>query len=145
MTDAQLYTDTFNITSINSQKYDRVSRIVGSSNDQSTSISLDINHELYPVGVGENLQVSIATTLNLDGRRDDEKGWREQKGQQETTLADMFDYVAYGKIYKFEGDADGDSVKAYISFGGLLLFFEGPFKKLTPLRTDMSVYLLLKK
>ncbi len=34
--------------------------------------------------------------------------------------------------------------KVYISFGGLLLYIEGPYKKLTPLRID-HIYLLLKK
>jgi hypothetical protein len=34
--------------------------------------------------------------------------------------------------------------KAYISFGGLLMALEGPYKKLTPLRVDY-VYLLIKK
>lgn len=34
--------------------------------------------------------------------------------------------------------------KVYISFGGLLLFIDGPYKKLTPLRIDYC-YLLLKK
>lgn len=34
--------------------------------------------------------------------------------------------------------------KCYVSFGGLLLALEGPYKKLTPLRID-HVYLLLKK
>jgi hypothetical protein len=36
------------------------------------------------------------------------------------------------------------SRKVYVSFGGLLLYIEGPYKKLTPLRID-HVYLLLKK
>lgn len=34
--------------------------------------------------------------------------------------------------------------KAYISFGGLLMALEGPYKKLTSLRVDY-VYLLVKK
>jgi hypothetical protein len=34
--------------------------------------------------------------------------------------------------------------KAYVSFGGLLMALEGPYKKLTPLRVDY-VYLLVKK
>lgn len=34
--------------------------------------------------------------------------------------------------------------KVFISFGGLLLFMQGPYKRLTPLRIDY-VYLLLKK
>lgn len=34
--------------------------------------------------------------------------------------------------------------KVFISFGGMLLYIEGPYKKLTPLRIDY-VYLLIKK
>lgn len=34
--------------------------------------------------------------------------------------------------------------KVFISFGGLLLYLDGPFKKLTGLRVDY-VYLLVKK
>jgi hypothetical protein len=34
--------------------------------------------------------------------------------------------------------------KAYVSFGGLLLALEGPYKKLTPLRVDY-LYMLIKK
>lgn len=34
--------------------------------------------------------------------------------------------------------------KVYISFGGLLLLLDGPYKKLSPLRQDY-VYMLLKK
>lgn len=34
--------------------------------------------------------------------------------------------------------------KVFVSFGGLLLYMEGPYKKLTPLRIDY-VYLLIKK
>lgn len=34
--------------------------------------------------------------------------------------------------------------KVFASFGGLLLYIEGPYKKLTPLRIDY-IYLLVKK
>jgi len=34
--------------------------------------------------------------------------------------------------------------KVYVSFGGLLLFIEGSFKKLRPLRIEY-IYLLIKK
>jgi len=55
----------------------------------------------------------------------------------------MFDYVCHGKLYKFE-DGDDGVIKAYISFGGLLMQITGPYKKLTPLRVDY-LYLLIKK
>jgi DNA-directed RNA polymerase I, II, and III subunit RPABC3 len=34
--------------------------------------------------------------------------------------------------------------KMFASFGGLLMYLEGPYRKLTPLRVD-DVYLLIKK
>jgi hypothetical protein len=40
--------------------------------------------------------------------------------------------------------SDAMNSKVYVSFGGLLLYLEGPYKKLTPLRIDY-VYLLIKK
>lgn len=107
MADSQLFEETFSVTNINSQKYDRVSRIFGTSTDNTTSLSLDINHDLYPISVGENVQMVLATTLNLDGTKD-EKGWREL-GRAESTLADMYDYVCHGKVYRFE-EGEGDNM-----------------------------------
>jgi DNA-directed RNA polymerase I, II, and III subunit RPABC3 len=109
MADATLFDDTFTLTSLNNQKYDRVSRVTGTSTDSSTILSLDINHEIYPVAVGETLQVVLASTLNLDGTKEDvSKGWRE-KGSDENSLADMFDYVCWGKVYRFE-EGEGENM-----------------------------------
>ena len=47
----------------------------------------------------------------------------------------------------WRGDANvcvGVGRKVYVSFGGLLLYIEGPYKNLTPLRIDY-VYLCIKK
>ncbi|KAI1383370.1 DNA-directed RNA polymerases I [Hypoxylon trugodes] len=142
--DAQLFEDTFTVTTYDQSKYDRVARIGGTSTDNLTTLSLDINIELFPIRVGSNLEVLLTTSLSLDGSKDDEeeKGWRHVRG--ESTLADMYDYVCHGKIYKFEDGADGQTIRAYISFGGLLMQLEGPYKKLTPLRVD-NTYLLVKK
>lgn len=109
MADATLFDDTFTLTSLNNQKYDRVSRVTGTSTDSSTILSLDINHEIYPVAVGETLQVVLASTLNLDGTKEDvSKGWRE-KTNEENSLADMFDYVCWGKVYRFE-EGEGENM-----------------------------------
>lgn len=43
-----------------------------------------------------------------------------------------------------KADCSAADRKLYVSFGGLLLYIEGPYKKLTPVRMD-HVYLLLKK
>ena len=105
MSDAQLFEDHFSITSADPQKYDRVARIVGHSPDHSVEMTLDINTDVYPIQPGETVTMLLASTLNLDGTKDDEKGWREPK-PGEAGLADMFDYVCHGKIYRFEENKD---------------------------------------
>ncbi|KAI6801106.1 hypothetical protein KC367_g1929 [Hortaea werneckii] len=145
MSDAQLYEDTFTITTLLDQTYDRVARVMGTSADSTTSVTLDINSELYPLNTGENVNMLIATTLNLDGSSEDraKTGWRPPKAGEQT-LADLWDYVCYGKVYRHEETGEGMNIKVYVSFGGLLLCLDGPYRKLSPLRQDY-VYLLLKK
>ncbi|KAH8879455.1 RNA polymerase [Thozetella sp. PMI_491] len=144
--DAQLFEDSFKVERLSDPKYDFVDRIFCTSLDGLTKMDLDINNELFPCRVGDTIHIVLATSLALDGSKDDEKGWRDvaKAGTSEATLADMFDYVCHGKIYKFdEGQKDGN-IKAYTSFGGLLMALDGPYKKLTPLRVDY-IYLLAKK
>jgi len=111
--DATLFEETFTIININDEKYDRVSRLSLESEDLQTAMTLDINSELYPCNKGEKLQIMLATSLALDGTKE-EKGWRDvgRPGQDhEATLADMYDYVCHGKLYKFE---DGDDETMFV-------------------------------
>lgn len=104
MSDPQLFEDTFTITAVNSQKYDRVARISCTSSDSLTTFTLDINTELYPCAVGEQLSMCLASTLSLDGKDDSvggKGGWRDV-GMGEQTLANDYDYVCHGKVYRFE-------------------------------------------
>lgn len=144
--DATLFEESFTITNVDQSKYDRVARIYATSTDNQTIMSLDVNVELFPCQVSEGINIVLATSLALDGSKEDEKGWKDTgKGSSaEASLADMFDYVCHGKIYKFEDGDDGQTIKAYISCGGLLMSLEGPYKKLTPLRVEYT-YLLVKK
>jgi DNA-directed RNA polymerases I, II, and III subunit RPABC3 len=107
MSDSNLYEDNFRITELNHEKYDRVGRVSGTSADNLSTMTLDINSDVYPLLVGDNIQMQLVSTLNLDGSKDDEdeRGWREKRGQ---TLADMFDYVCFGKVYKFEESEEAD-------------------------------------
>ncbi|KAL3473019.1 hypothetical protein BJX99DRAFT_202850 [Aspergillus californicus] len=145
MSDPLLFEDTFTITTINNLKYDRVSRLTCTSSDSQTTFTLDINSELYPVSVGESLSMALASTLSLDGKEDSgaKTGWREV-GMGEHTLANDYDYVCHGKVYRFEEGSTSGNMAVFVSFGGLLLYLEGPYKKLAPLRIDYT-YLLLKK
>ncbi|KAL6793524.1 DNA-directed RNA polymerases I, II, and III subunit RPABC3 [Trichoderma simmonsii] len=144
--DATLFEESFTVTEYDQSKYDRVARISCTSSDSQTVMTLDINIELFPCSVSDTLHVVLTTTLSPDGSKEDDKGWRDvgKAGDAPATLADLYDYVCYGKIYKFEETFDGNTINAYVSFGGLLMALQGPVKKLTPLRVD-NIYLLVKR
>jgi DNA-directed RNA polymerases I, II, and III subunit RPABC3 len=81
-----------------------VSRIKGSSPSSDLNLILDINSELYPLEKGQHISLNLSSTLRLDGKED--KGWRDlSKG--EPTLADDYDYVCYGKVYRFDEGVKG--------------------------------------
>lgn len=110
--DAQLFEDHFRVERLSEPKYDRVDRIYCHSEDKSIVMSLDVNNELFPCKVDDELHVALATSLSLDGSKDDERGWRDvaKMGSSDATLADIFEYVCYGKIYKFEDAEDGKTM-----------------------------------
>lgn len=109
MTENILFERSFEITDLNDAKYDRVSRIKAyTTDDRLILLTLDVNTELYPLAVGDNVTIALALSLNLDGRKDDNKGWREV-GMGEQTLADNYDYVCRGKIYRFE-ESSGENM-----------------------------------
>lgn len=105
--DAQLFTEEFIIDDVSSHKYDRVSRLTATSfADASTKMTLDINSELFPCALHDRITITLASSLKLDGSKE-EKGWRDVTRGEEPTLADMFDYVCHGKLYKFDDGDDG--------------------------------------
>ena len=108
MADATLYEDSFTVTDVNSQKYDRVSRISATSSGNDTILTLDVNTQLYPLSSGDHFHLLLATTLALDGGKDDGTTWRDvSKG--ESTLADHYEYVCHGRCYRFE-DGEGENL-----------------------------------
>lgn len=111
MSENILYEASFKVASMNSLKYDRVTRIEAMNDQtQDTTMMLDVNTELYPMEVDDRITVALALSLNLDGSKDDSKGWRNV-GRGEQTLADEYDYVCHGKIYRFE---EGDGANMYV-------------------------------
>jgi DNA-directed RNA polymerases I, II, and III subunit RPABC3 len=105
--DATLYEDHFELTQNLDSTYERVARVMGTSRGSDVSMTLDVNSELYPLHPGDQIQMLIATTLNLDGTKD-AGGWREKFGEE--TLASAYDYVCYGKVYKHFDPGDGQNM-----------------------------------
>ncbi|KAG5519231.1 hypothetical protein PMAC_002319 [Pneumocystis sp. 'macacae'] len=122
-TDTILIDEIFHINSVDSQKFDRVSRIVATSSLQDIEMTLDINSELYPLKADESISVQLASTL-------------------QDAFKDSADYIMYGKVYRFD-EGEKDRVLRF-NFGGLLMCLEGPYKKLSRLSYD-HVYLFIRK
>ncbi|KAG5363404.1 DNA-directed RNA polymerases I, II, and III subunit RPABC3 [Yarrowia sp. B02] len=135
-----LFEDSFKTTSVDSARYDRVSRITAQSqNHDDIHLTLDVNTELFPMSKGD--VVTIALASQLTDKETTYSGWREPK-VGEKSLADDYDYVMYGTVYKFE-EGSGEKVAVYVSFGGLLLCLEGGYRHLSSLKQE-NVYLLMR-
>jgi DNA-directed RNA polymerases I, II, and III subunit RPABC3 len=63
------------------------------------------------------------------------------------TLADRYEYVMHGKIFKYRTTSTGGQlrVEITISFGGLLLQLVGDATKLEGLELDTFIFLLIRK
>jgi len=84
-----------------------VSRINARSENFEADLTLDINSEIYPLSVSEKFTLLLSSSLAVDGSTEDKKdAWRETNKR---SLADEYDYVMYGKIYKYD-ELDGQKV-----------------------------------
>ncbi len=89
---------------------------------------LDVNTQLYPVSLGDKYRLQLTTSLREDGLPDDgdyltmgrllllfmeqlvaasELMFVVYSIESESSAADTFEYVMYGKIYRIEDDKDG--------------------------------------
>ncbi|KAJ1550758.1 DNA-directed RNA polymerases I, II, and III subunit RPABC3, partial [Nowakowskiella sp. JEL0078] len=93
------------------RKFDRVTRIKASSENMATEVELDVNCEIYPVKVGEKITILLARSLALGSNYVDNQKltWRDVASRQQETLADKFDYVMHGKVFKYD-DSKGAKV-----------------------------------
>ncbi|KAF9362895.1 DNA-directed RNA polymerases I, II, and III subunit RPABC3 [Mortierella sp. NVP85] len=145
-----LFSDIFDIKDVDGagKKFDRVSRINARSENYEMELTLDIHNEIYPLEIGEKFSLVLATSLSLTATVGNDtsgaqESWREKVGG-ERTLADDYEYVMYGKVYKYD-EGQGSKVSVYISFGGLLMCLEGDFRHLQNISLGENLYLLMRK
>ncbi|WVZ87588.1 hypothetical protein U9M48_034201 [Paspalum notatum var. saurae] len=165
-----LFDDTFTVTRLDpdGKKFDKVTRIEAHS-DQ-VYMQLDVATEVYPMRANDKFNMVLVRTLNLDGTPD--TGYYTQAGRK--TLADQYDYVMHGKLYKISEDSSKDSsakvysfselerlffaygatsftvtlvlsLEVYASFGGLLMMLRGDASTAANLELDQRLFLLIKK
>jgi DNA-directed RNA polymerases I, II, and III subunit RPABC3 len=77
-------------------------------------VILDINSEIYPMKIADKFTLTLSSSLLLsdstgskaaDAKREI---WRDLSTQK--TLADDYDYVMFGKVYKYDEGAGKSKV-----------------------------------
>ncbi|RIA99674.1 RNA polymerase [Glomus cerebriforme] len=158
-----LFNDTFAINDMDKEgkKFDRVSRFTGRGENLEMELTIDINTELCSLDIGDKVMLMLTTSLSLDTAniaqseetilpfpimaQDDQQekpSWRE-KSHMERDLSDDFEYVMYGKVYKYD-EEKRSKVAVYVSFGGLLMALEGDFRHVQNIHVGQNVYMLMK-
>ncbi|KAI0283447.1 hypothetical protein BGY98DRAFT_952452 [Russula aff. rugulosa BPL654] len=149
-----VFDDIFEIEEIDKdgKKFDRVSRLIGKSRNYSMVLTLDYNCEIFPLEVGQNVVLALASSLardpavSQDGTVEEDRDrdvWRPD-GKGRRGFEDDYDYVMYGRVYRFD-PGDDDEVTAYASFGGLLMSLTGSFRHMTNIVLGDPVFLLMRK
>lgn len=150
-----VFDDIFEIEHIDldGQKFDRVSRLNAKSRNYGMKLTLDYNCEIFPLKVGQNVVLALASSLardpavSQDGAVEEDNRdrdvWRPD-GKGRRGFEDDYDYVMYGRVYRFDSGTD-DVVTAYASFGGLLMSLTGSFRHMTNIVLGDPVFLLMRK
>ncbi|KAJ9463745.1 DNA-directed RNA polymerases II and V subunit 8A [Diplonema papillatum] len=123
--------------------FDRVSRMEAVSRTLGLKAIIDINTDIYPVEVSDQLTIALAKTLELDGTLSSDS--YDATVLTRPTLAERYDYVCHGTVYKVQASDKGDSVSYYISFGGLLMKLIGQIQKVGGIELNQKVYLLIRR
>ncbi|KAI8848490.1 RNA polymerase [Chytridium lagenaria] len=144
---AEIFTDIFEVNDVDKagKKFDRVSRLNATSEASDMNLILDINSEIYPLRVADKFTLLLATSLMPDGSGMDEgrEPWRDFGSKK--TLADEYDYVMFGKVFKFDENTGKDEAAFYASFGGLLLCMSGDPSQIQKVQLGQELYLLMRK
>jgi len=115
-------------------------------------LTLDYNCEIFPLEIGQNVVLALASslardpTVSQDGTVEEDRDrdvWRPD-GKGRRGFEDDYDYVMYGRVYRFDPGTD-DVVTAYASFGGLLMSLTGSFRHMTNIVLGDPVFLLMRK
>lgn len=93
--------------------------------------------------IGTKFTLVLAPTLSLDGTPEDPA--YDQSGKE--SLADSYEYVMYGKVFKKQDENEGGIRRSAVtvSFGGLLMQLKADPKNLQDVDIDNRLYVLIRK
>jgi DNA-directed RNA polymerase I, II, and III subunit RPABC3 len=138
-----IFDDTFEVSAVDNEKFDNVGRVKAKAQTFLADIEVDINTDIYPVEIKDTFRIALASTGS--SQMDTWDGKSSSVG----SLADEYEYVMYGKVYKKaprKATSDsGADMTLYASFGGLLMKLEAEKADLEGAHLDDRVYLLVKR
>lgn len=141
MSTIHIFDDTFEVHDVNpgGKKFEKVARLECVGENYESALSVDVHSQLYPLVVGSKFMLTLARTLNLDG------SMREPVYNQteEKSLADEYEYVMHGRVFKVT--KAGERATVFASFGGLLMSLSTEPRYLNGFEMDMELYLLMRK
>lgn len=138
-----LFEDIFKIEKLNpdGKKFDRVTRVEAKSEKFDMFMNLDVNTDVYPMKEGEKFSMALSSTLNEDGTPD--TGYYTPVNRK--TLADNYEYVMQGKLYRISEGSGHGKAEIDASFGGLLMMLKGDPSYFKKYELDQRLFLLIRK
>lgn len=138
-----LFEDIFEVGKLNpdGKKFERVNRLECKGLTYDVDVLLDTNCDIYPVKEGDRLTFVLASTLDLSGKPDD---GTYKPLSDEVTLADKYEYVMHGRVFRCEHLKD-TKVQLFASFGGLLMRLTGDQRHVANIEVDSRVFCLLRQ
>jgi len=127
-----MFDDKFVVSSLDNSKFERVTRFEATSGVWSAEITLDVHCELFPVKVGEKVNIMFAEETETGGTL------------SLAAMIEEYDYVMVGRIFRSE-DKPGDRRVVYASFGGLLMAFKADKDLLSEFGLDKRIHCLVRK
>jgi RNA polymerase Rpb8 len=91
-----------------------VSRLEAESRNYGMKLTLDYNCEIFPLEIGQNVVLALASSLardpgvSQDGTVEEDRDrdvWRPD-GKGRRGFEDDYDYVMYGRVYRFDPGTD---------------------------------------
>ena len=81
-----------------------VSRVFGKSENFQMDLTLDVNTQIYPLDKADRFTMVLSKSLSTDGSAGfyENEGFWDPSRRDQRTLADDYEYVMYGKVYKFD-------------------------------------------
>ncbi|CAI2187454.1 4597_t:CDS:2 [Funneliformis geosporum] len=93
--------------------------------------------------IAQSEEAILPLPIMTQGDQPERPSWRE-KNSMDRDLSDDYEYIMYGKVYKYD-EEKRSKVAVYISFGGLLMALEGDFRHVQNIHVGQNVYMLMKR